>query len=71
MLLMLQNRITSVNVYNKLISKYVETVSNSDQLSDNSKNEMIPFYTYFLLGHDSMCETYAKVMTLISDDARI
>ena len=40
-------------------------------MSDVSKNEMIPFYTFYLLGRDSMCETYAKVLTMINDDSRI
>ena len=62
---------SSADLYNKVLSKYIEAVADSEQVSDHSKNEMIPFYTFLIVGHDSMCETYAKVLTMITDDSRI
>lgn len=50
-LLMLQNRVTNIEQYNSHLLKYLIPASETVQL--------IPLYTYFVLGLDNMCSIYA------------
>lgn len=71
--LMLQNRVSQNHLpaYNSILAKYIEIIASSDQIHDNIKNEMIPFYTSLLVGVDQQCVSYAKVMLGVTDDARL
>lgn len=69
---MLQNRLTekAVPAYNQIVSDYVESIARTE-MSITHKNEMLPFYTSFLLGRDQMCVTHARIMIGVNDDSHI
>lgn len=72
-LLMLQNRISNdsktIACYNKLIEKYTLAVANNELMQIESKSKQIPLYISFIVGLQSQCEVYSKVMIGITDES--
>lgn len=71
-LLMLQNRISNdsktIQCYNKLIEKYTLALANNESMQIESKSKQIPLYVSFIVGQQTQCEVYSKVLLGISDE---
>ena len=70
---MLSNRISKdervIDAYNSVLSKFIRDIAESQDLNNVHRNEMLPMYTSFLIGHDTMCLTHAHTMIAIDNDS--